>query len=92
METIQFIGYSPEQLKTEIAEGVKTQLDDFLQHFKPKQPDEYLTRQQVSDMFGVHITTIALWQKNGTLKPLGIAGKVFFLKSDVLASLKPLNV
>lgn len=92
MKAIQFIGYSPEQLQAEITAEIKTHLDEFLKYFKPKQPDEYLTRQQVADMFRVHITTVAAWQRNGTLKPFGISGKIFFLKSDIIESLKPLNV
>jgi len=88
---IQFIQVSPEQLQSEITKGVKIQLDEFLKHFKPKQPNDYLTRKDVADMFGVDLSTIANWQKNGKLKPYGIGGRVYFLRSDIEASLTPLN-
>lgn len=91
MSTIQFFQVSPEQLQSEITKGVKAQLDEFLQHFKPKQPNEYLTRSDVAQMFNVDISTIANWQKNGKLKPLGIGGRIYFLRSDIEASLTPLN-
>jgi hypothetical protein len=42
MKSIQFISYSPEQLQAEITAGVKSQLDDFLKHFKPPTQKEYL--------------------------------------------------
>ena len=65
MQSIQFIQVSPEQLQSEITKGVKAHLDEFLKHFKPKQPNDYLTRQEVAQMFGVDLSTVANWQKNG---------------------------
>lgn len=91
-QTIQFVQYSPEQLKSEINEGVKIQLQEFLKHFAPIQQKEYLTRSDVAKMFSVDISTVSNWQKSGKLKPLGISGRVYFLRSEVEASLKPLNV
>jgi predicted DNA-binding transcriptional regulator AlpA len=90
--TVQFIQYTPEQLQSEISNGVKRQLDDFLKHFKPVQPAEYLTRQEVAKMFDVDISTIHNWCKSGKLKPLGLGSRVYFLRSDIEESLQPLNV
>ena len=91
MQTIQFIQYSPEQLQAEISAGVKSQLVEFLKHFTPKQPNEYLTRQEVAQMFNVDISTIHNWCKSKRLNPLGLGSRVYFLRSEVEASLKPLN-
>ncbi len=90
--TVQFIQYSPEQLQAEISAGVKSQLVDFLKHFAPKQPNEYLTRQEVAQMFNVDISTIHNWCKSKRLNPLGLGSRVYFLRSEVEGSLKPLNV
>ena len=90
--TIQFVQYSPDQLKSEINEGVKIQLQDFLKHFTPTQPKEYLSRQDVSKMFGVDISTVHNWCKSKKLNPMGLGSRVYFLRSEVEASLKPLNV
>lgn len=92
MAQIQFIQTTPEQLKSEINEGVKIQLQEFLKHFAPIQPKEYLTRSDVAKMFNVDISTVSNWQKSGKLNPLGISGRVYFLRSEVEASLKPLKV
>ena len=92
MGTVQFIQYTPEQLQNEITAGVKRQLDDFLKHFTPKQPNEYLTRQQVAQMFNVDLSTVHNWSKSGKLNPLGLGSRVYFLRSEVEASLKPLNI
>ena len=88
---IQFIQYTPEQLQSEISNGIKVQLQEFLKHFKPVQPAEYLTRQQVAKMFDVDISTVHNWSKSGKLNPLGIGSRVYFLRSDIEATLKPLN-
>jgi hypothetical protein len=92
MSTIQFLQYTPEQLKSEINEGVKKQLDDFLKHFKPKEVNEYLTRRNIADMFGVDISTVHNWTKSGKLRAVGISGRVYYLRSEVEASLKPLHM
>ena len=88
---IQFIQYTPEQLQSEISKGVKVQLEEFLKHFKPVQPAEYLTRQNVAKMFDVDLSTVHNWCKSGKLKPLGIGSRVYFLRSDIEACLIPLN-
>ena len=90
--TVQFIQYSPDQLKSEINEGVKIQLQEFLKHFAPIQPKEYLTRSDIAKMFSVDISTVSNWQKSGKLNPLGLSGRIYFLRSEVEASLIPLNV
>ncbi|EKT4498919.1 helix-turn-helix domain-containing protein [Flavobacterium psychrophilum] len=91
MEAIQIIT-TPNEFKKEIANEVKTHLDEFLKHFKPEPQKEYLSRNDVAKMFSVDISTVSNWQKSGKLNPLGISGRVYFLRSEVEASLKPLNV
>jgi predicted KAP-like P-loop ATPase len=92
MSTVQFISTTPQELQQQINEGVKIQLQEFLKHFKPKLPNEYLTRSDVAKMFNVDISTIHNWSKSKRLNPLGIGSRVYFLRSEIEASLKPLNV
>jgi hypothetical protein len=91
MQTVQFISTTPDQLKREINAGVKIILDEFLKNFKPEPPKEYLSRRQLADMFDVDISTIHNWCKSKRLNPLGIGSRVYFLRSDIENSLKPLN-
>jgi len=91
MQTVQFIQTTPQELQEQINEGVKIQLQEFLSNYKPKQPDDYLTRSEVAKMFKVDISTIHNWCKSKKLNPLGIGSRVYFLRSDIEASLKPLN-
>lgn len=91
MQTVQFIGITPTQLQEEINKGVKSQLDEFLKTFTPKQPHDYLTRKDVAEMFDVDLSTIHNWCKKGKLNPLGMGNRVYFLRSEIEASLIPLN-
>lgn len=91
MSAIQFVSTTPKDLKNEILVEVKIILDDFLKHYKPVQPAEYLTRQQVAKMFDVDLSTVHNWCKSNKLKPLGLGSRVYFLRSDIEASLKSLN-
>ena len=91
MESIQFIKVTPDELKNQITDEVKSHLNEFLKNFKPKQPNDYLTRKEVAKLFSVDISTIHNWCKSGKLKPMGIGSRVFFLRSDIEESLTPLS-
>ena len=92
MQAIQFVATTPQELQQQINEGVKIQLTEFLKHFAPIQPKEYLTRLDVAKMFSVDISTVHNWCKSKRLNPLGIGSRVYFLRSEIETSLKPLNV
>jgi hypothetical protein len=92
MKTVQFISTSPQELQNQIIEAQKIQLQEFLTNFKPTPPKEYLTRKNVADMFSVDISTVHNWCKSKRLNPLGIGSRVYFLRSEVEASLQSLNV
>ncbi len=83
---------SLEQLTELMTKVVKAENDDLKKHYLPQQPKEYLTRSEVAKMFSVDISTVANWQKSKRLNPLAIGARVYFLRSEVEASLKPLNV
>jgi hypothetical protein len=87
---VQFVETTPQDLKDEIT-AVKVILVDFLKHNKPTQPSEYLTRQQVASLLSVNISSVHNYTKRGVLKSYGIQGRVYYKRSEVEASLKPLN-
>lgn len=92
MEAIQITQTNANDFKTEILKGVKIQIDELKSQFQPKEPNEYLTRQEVATMFNVDISTIHNWCKSKKLNPLGLGARVYFLRSEIEASLTPLNV
>ncbi|MCG2610782.1 helix-turn-helix domain-containing protein [Flavobacterium sp. SM15] len=91
MQSVQMINISPEQLQSEITKGVKAHLDEFLKEFKPKSPEDYLSRSEVAKMLKIDISSLHNWTKKGKLKSYGIGGRVFYKRSDIEAALIPLN-
>jgi hypothetical protein len=81
-----------EQLTELITKVVKAETNDLKKYYQPIQPKEYLTRSEVAKMFSVDISSVANWQKSKRLNPLSLGGRIYFLRSEVEASLKPINV
>ncbi|WP_243473059.1 helix-turn-helix domain-containing protein [Winogradskyella sp. MH6] len=82
-KSIQFVQVTPEQLQEAIIDGVKIQLNDLKQHFKPKEPTEYLTRAEVSEMLKIDVSSVYNWTKRGILIPYQISGRIYFKRADI---------
>lgn len=87
MSQIQFIQITPEQLQEAILQGVKSQLDELKKEFQPKEPEEYLTRSEVSQLLDIDLSTVHNWSRSGRLKRYGIGNRVYFKRSEIEASL-----
>jgi hypothetical protein len=81
--TIQFVQITPEQLQNAIIEGVKSQLNDLKAHFQPKEPTEYLTRQDVAKMLQIDLSSVHNWTKRGVLKSYQISGRIYYKRAEV---------
>lgn len=91
MEQIQFIGTTPQQLRNDINSDVKTQIDELKRSFQPKTPEEYLTRSETAGLLKINLSTLYLHTKKGLLKSYGLAGKVYYKRSEVESALIALN-
>lgn len=85
------IQLSPEQLQEIIDQGIKSQLETFLENYKPHKPTDLLTREQTSELLQVNLSTLWNWNKKGKLKPYGIGNRIYYRLSDINESLIPLN-
>ncbi len=52
----------------------------------PNDPDTYMTRQEVADLFKISLPTVHAWMNTGILKYYKIANKTRFLRGEVLAA------
>jgi len=91
MQQVQFIGITPEQLQNAIIEGVKTQLNNFKEHFEPKTPTEYLTRKETATLLSINLSTLHLWTKAKKLKAYGKGKRVYYKRSEVESSIIRIN-
>lgn len=89
---VNFVQLDAEQLQMEISRGVKKELNDFFERFKPAKPKEFLSRKEVSELLGIHLTSVDNYCKSGKLNKLAISGRILFRRSEVESSLISLKV
>lgn len=82
MATIQFLQTTPEDIQT-ILDGVKAQFDQFRKEFQPKQPEEYLTRDEVKQLLKINLSTVHLWTKSGRLQAYYLGNRVYYKRSEI---------
>jgi excisionase family DNA binding protein len=91
MENIQFIQITPEEQEDRIFKRVKAELEELKKDFQPKEPCEYLTRNEVRDLLKVDLSTVHNWTKRGKLKAYGIGNRIYYRRDEVKAAIKPLK-
>jgi len=89
--TLLFTGITPEEQENRILARIKSEFENLKKEFQPKQPTEFLTRNQVKELLDVDLSTVHNWTKRGKLQAYGIAGRVYYKRSEVEQSIKPLN-
>jgi len=91
MKRLQMVQITPEQLQEAIISGLKAQLVELKKELEPKEPSEYLTRNEVKDLLKVDLSTVHNWTKRGKLHSYGLGNRVYYKRSEVEAAIKPLN-
>lgn len=91
MQQIQFIGTTPTALIELIDEAISKRLNDLKKNFQPKEPTEFLTRNEVADMLSVDISSVHNYTKRKILTSYQIGGRVYYKRSEVENSLIKLN-
>jgi excisionase family DNA binding protein len=82
---------SPEQLTETILNGVDERINQLKANFQPKEPTEYLTRNEVKRLLKVDLSTVHNWTKKGKLKSYGIGNRVYYKRQEVEQTFIPLN-
>jgi len=90
--TIQLIQVTPEEFENRIISRVKVEFETLKAEFQPKQPTEYLTRNEVKDLLHVDLSTIWGWTKRGKLKAYGLGARVYYKRSEVEQAIKPIDL
>ena len=53
------------------------------QHFQPKEPVEYLSRQETAELLKVDLSTIHNWTKQNKLVAYSIGARVYYKRKEV---------
>ncbi|HPJ79744.1 MAG TPA: helix-turn-helix domain-containing protein [Prolixibacteraceae bacterium] len=89
--TIQLIQITPDELREAIVSGVRAEVDKLKADFQPKQPTEFMTRNEVRDLLNVDLSTVHNWTKRGKLKAYGLGGRLYYKRAEVEEAIKPLR-
>ena len=89
--TIQLIQITPDELREAIVSGVRAEVDKLKADFQPKQPTEFMTRNEVRDFLNVDLSTVHNLTKRGKLKAYGLGGRVYYKRAEVEEAIKPLR-
>lgn len=89
---ILFNSITPEQFENNLFTRFKSEIETLKAEFQPKEPTEFLTRDQVRKLFNVDLSTVHNWTKKGKLQAYGISGRVYYKRSEVEQAIKPLTV
>lgn len=91
MQQVQLVGITPEDNATLIQERFEKSLQKITQYLQPKEPVEYLTREEVSQLLKINLSTLYHWTKSGKLISYGIGNRVYYKRSEIEVALKPLK-
>lgn len=83
MQQVQLISITLEELQNTIINSVKNQLQELKQFYQPKEPTEYLTRQEVSKLLKIDLSSVHNWSKKGILTKYQCGGKIFYKRSEI---------
>lgn len=90
---IQLLQISTEELTFLIKEGIKPELEIlFKKCLRDLSNDnDFLSRVDTANYFGVSLPTIHDWTKKGIIKPYKMGNRTYFKKSDLVAKLLSSN-
>lgn len=84
MDTINFVGVTPQALISEIVGKVKSELlSDLVKTFKENEPNRYFTAQEICDRFSVTKPTIHEWRKRGIIRSYRLGSRVYYRLDEI---------
>lgn len=87
MAEILIIQTTSDKLRAEILQDFKKEIDQLKNEYQRKEPTAFLTRNEVSEMLKVDLSTVHNWTKSGKLKAYSIGTRVYFKRDEVEQSL-----
>ena len=91
MKQIQLLGMTQEENNLPIFNYIDKKFDELKKSFQPKEPTEFLTRQEVSSLLKIDLSSVHNWCKRKILQSYQIGGRVYFKRSEVENAIIKLN-
>jgi excisionase family DNA binding protein len=81
---------SPDEI-TSCFHSIQKEIKDLRENLQPKEPTEFLTRNELAELLKCDISTIHNWTKRRILKAYGIGNRVLYKRNEIESMLIPLN-
>lgn len=78
----QLHSLEPKEILDPIQE-IKLLIENLKSNFQPKRPEEYLTRQEVSKILKIDLSSVHNWTKREILQSYQIGGRVYYKRSEI---------
>lgn len=89
MSEVKIIQTTPSEITTIVEVAVEKTLNKFKQELSSFQKeDKLLTREETCSLLSINLSTLWSWDKQGKLSSKKIGNRVYYLKSEILESLK----
>jgi len=82
---------SGDELLQNFLNGVEEKLNNFEKNFQPKEPTEWITRKEVSEILSITLVTISKWSEKGILNPYRVGNMIRFKRKEVEQALTKIN-
>lgn len=83
MKQVQLLGMTQEENNLPIFNYIDKKFDELKKSFQPKEPNRYLTRQEVANMLNIDLSSVHNWSKKGILQPYQISGRVYYKLEEI---------
>ena len=91
MKQVQLLGMTQEENNLPIFNYIDKKFDELKKSFQPKEPTEFLTRQEVSSLLKIDLSSVHNWTKKKILQSYQIGGRVYYKRSEVENAIIKLN-
>jgi len=92
MKRVQLIDLSPEQLAEIFDSAVAKRIEDLKKELLDKKAkDELLSREQAAALLQINLSTLYHWTEAKKLTAYAISGRRYYLRSEIMNSLKELK-
>jgi len=92
MKTVSLFEGTPDEFQQLIIKAIQKEFEVLKAKFQPKEPEEYLGRQQVADILHIDLSSVHNWRKKGVLTAYQIGGRVLFKRSQIEAAIVELKI
>lgn len=90
--TIILQGTTPEAIAKTVCDMFESRFEDFKKELSNKSENEdLLSREQVLELLQINASTLWHWQNKGRITVHKFANKCYYRRSEIMASLIPLN-